>query len=61
VDVEVIPERKFQVLDLTAQSERIHEFVITVFEALGIPADETFEALFVTPEQQVNLVKYTDR
>ena len=41
--------------------ERMQEFVATVFEALGIPSDETFEALFVSPEQQTGYENATDR
>ncbi len=42
-------------------SERVLEFVGAVFEALGIPSDETFEALFVSPEQQTSYENATDR
>jgi hypothetical protein len=41
--------------------ERMHELVATVFEAVGIPSDETFEALFVSPEQQTAYENATDR
>ena len=41
--------------------ERMQEFVATVFEALDIPSDETFEALFVSPEQQTGYENATDR
>jgi hypothetical protein len=42
-------------------SERMKEFIAIVFEALGIPSDETFEALFVSPEQQTVYENATDR
>lgn len=32
--------------------DRMHEFIKQLFAALSIPADETFEARFVTPEYQ---------
>jgi hypothetical protein len=42
-------------------SERVQEFVASVFEVLGIASDETFEALFVSPEQQTLHENATDR
>jgi hypothetical protein len=41
--------------------ERMQEFVGAMFEVLGIPPDETFEALFVSPEQQTLYENATDR
>jgi hypothetical protein len=41
--------------------ERMREFVGAIFEALGIPSDETFEALFVGSEQQTAFENATDR
>jgi hypothetical protein len=41
--------------------ERVQEFVATIFEALGIPPDETFEALLVSPVQQMVYENATDR
>jgi hypothetical protein len=41
--------------------ERMREFVGAVFEALGIPPDETFEALVVSPGQQTAYENATDR
>jgi hypothetical protein len=41
--------------------EQMKEFVETVFKALGIPSDETFEAHFVSPEQQTGYENATDR
>jgi hypothetical protein len=41
--------------------ERMREFVATIFEALGIPSDETFESQFVSPDQQVAYENATDR
>ncbi len=41
--------------------EKMRDFVATVFEALEIPSDETFEAKFVSPEQQTGYENATDR
>lgn len=41
--------------------EQMREFVATIFGALGIPSDETFESLFVSPEQQTSYENATDR
>jgi hypothetical protein len=41
--------------------EQMKVFVATVLEALGIPSDETFEASFVSPEQQTGYENATDR
>ena len=41
--------------------ERMGEFIRGVFEALGISPDETYEALFVGPEQQTVCEHATDR
>jgi len=41
--------------------EQMRVFVSEVFEALGIPSDETFEALFVSPEQKTGYENATDR
>ena len=42
-------------------SERMKEFIAIVFEALDIPSDETYEVLFVSPEQQTGYENATDR
>jgi hypothetical protein len=41
--------------------ERMQGLVKSVFEALGIQPDETFETLFVTPEKQTEYENATDR
>ena len=41
--------------------EQMRELVRAVFDALAIPADETFEAIFVSPEQQTAYENATDR
>jgi hypothetical protein len=41
--------------------ERMRELVATVLEAVGIASDETFEALFVSPEQQTACENATER
>jgi hypothetical protein len=41
--------------------DQMKEFVATVFEALGIPSDETFESLFVSSEKQTGYENATDR
>ncbi len=41
--------------------EPMRELVMMVFEALGIPSDETFEAHFVSPEEQTVYENPIDR
>ena len=41
--------------------ERMRDFVQQMFSALGIPADETYEALFVSAEHQAAIEQATDR
>ena len=40
---------------------RMREIVDQVFAALGIPADETFEAHFVGPSRQAGMGRHRDR
>ena len=42
-------------------ASKMQQLITTVFEALGIPSDETFEARFVSPEQQTGYENATDR
>jgi hypothetical protein len=41
--------------------EPMRDLVAGIFEALGIPADETFESLFVSPGKQAAYENATDR
>ncbi|HEV3080805.1 MAG TPA: hypothetical protein VGY66_13535 [Gemmataceae bacterium] len=41
--------------------EQMRELVERVLSALGIPADETYEASFVSADQQTGIVQATDR
>jgi hypothetical protein len=43
------------------ETERMERLVAEIFAALAIPADETFEALFVSPSQQTSCENATDR
>ena len=41
--------------------EKMRELVERMFAALGIPADETYEASFASAEQQTGIEQATDR
>ena len=41
--------------------ERMREFVATVFEALGIPADETYKVNYLSPKHGVCYIQPEDR
>ena len=41
--------------------ESMRDIVHQVFSALSIPADETYEASFVSPDQQTGIEQATDR
>jgi hypothetical protein len=49
-----LPERYFE-------WQRMRDFVQRVFEQLGIPADETYEADFVAASKQMGIEQATDR
>jgi hypothetical protein len=43
------------------EPEQMRELVRSMFSALGIPADETYEAFFVSADRQTRIEQATDR